>query len=162
MITLQTTVFVPGVQGRDILEFLDGCDDAAYQQWWPGTHLQFHAVRRTPGTVGSTFVMDEWVGSRRLRLKGVVTRYEPGRHFAAQLKKGVPLPAHLEIDTDDEADGVLLTHTLRAGFHGVGRALDPLLRLFVNAKFQRDMDAHAKAEFARLGELLQQRQAASA
>lgn len=162
MITLQTTVFVPGVQGRDILEFLERCDDADYQQWWPGTHLQFHAVRRAPGTVGSTFLMDEWIGARRLRMKGVVTRYEPGRHFAARLKKGVPLPARLEIDTDDEADGVVLTHTLRAGFHGVGRALDPLLRLVFDEKFQRDMDAHAKAEFTRLGVLLQARQAASA
>lgn len=162
MITLQTTVFVPGVQGEDILEFLDRCDDAEYQRWWPGTHLQYHALARTPEKVGSTFLMDEFVGKRRLRLEGVVTRYEPGRHFECQLKKGVPLPAHLEIDTEDEADGVVLTHTVRAGFPGVGRVFDPLLRLFLDEPFARAMDEHAKTEFTRLGALLQQRQPASA
>lgn len=162
MITLQTSVFVPGVQGKDILEFLEWCDDTDYQRWWPGTHLQCHAVRRAPGNVGSVFVMDEYVGDRRVRMQGIVTRYEPGHRMTCQLKKGVPLPAHLDLETEDEAEGVLLTHTIRAGFGGLGRVFDPLLRLYLGGTFARAMDAHAKEEFPRLGALLRERRAARA
>lgn len=158
MITFQTEVFIPGVRGQDVIDFLENCNDAEYQRWWPGTHLQFHALYRTPEKIGSVFHMDEYVGERHLQMEGVITEYEPNRRFACQMKQyGVRLPAWLELDTRDEDGGVLLTHTLRAGFEGAGRVLDPVLRLYLDDTFAKAMDEHAKAEFPKLGELLRQR-----
>jgi hypothetical protein len=46
------------------------------------------------------------------------------------------------------------THTIRAGFRGLGRILGPLLRLYLSDEFERAMDEHAQAEFPMLGAML--------
>jgi hypothetical protein len=38
-------------------------------------------------------------------------------------------------------------HTIRAGFGGVRRVLDPLLRLYFSAEFAAAMDEQARTEF---------------
>jgi hypothetical protein len=43
-----------------------------------------------------------------------------------QLKKGVHLPVWLSLDLADDDAGVTITHTIRAGFNGLGRFLDPV------------------------------------
>jgi uncharacterized protein YndB with AHSA1/START domain len=133
------------------------CTDEQYQAWWPGTHLAFHTVKGRPGQVGSVIYMDEYIGRRRLRMKGIVTEVVPGKRVVWQFKQIVRLPASLTLDAEDQVGGVTITHTIRAGFRGAGRILDPLLRLYFTAEFEQAMDEHARAEFPTLGAMLRNR-----
>ena len=63
------------------------------------------------------------------------------------MKKGVRLPAWLTIEVVDGADGVVITHAVTAGWGGVGRILDPLLRLYLSSDFAAAMDKHVHTEF---------------
>ena len=70
------------------------------------------------------------------------------------MKKVVRLPAWLTIEVVDSADGVVITHTITAGWGGVGRLLDPLLRLYLSPDFAVAMDRHVHTEFPLIGERL--------
>ena len=122
MLTLESRVHVPGIRGRQLTDFLTSCDDAAYQRWWPGTHLHYR-VR------GDRVFMDEYVGRRRLRFTGVMSDLVPGKRLVWSWK-GL---AQLVLEFEDDAQGVQVTHTLHAGFGGIGRLLDPLFRIFFTA-----------------------------
>jgi hypothetical protein len=98
--------------------------------------------------------MDEYVGTRRLRMKGIVVEAVPGQRLVWQLKRAIRLPARLELELTDHAGGVAITHTTRAGFGGAGRILDPLLRLYFSKRFARALDEHVKTEFPLLRDLL--------
>jgi hypothetical protein len=43
-----------------------------------GTHLAFHTIKRSDG-IGNIFYMDEYVGTHRIKMTGVVTGLIPGR-----------------------------------------------------------------------------------
>ena len=47
-----------------------------------------------------------------------------------------------------------ITHTIRAGFAGAGRILDPLLRIYLSESFTTAMDEHGKTEFPKLRDML--------
>ena len=157
MITVQSTIRVADANGADILEFLINCTDQRYQAWWPGTHLVFHTIKRRPGNIGNIVYMDEYVGRRRLKMHGVVREAMPGKKIVWQVKWIVPLPVHLTLEADQDDEGVTLTHTIQAGFEGIGRLLDPLFRLYFSDEFAQAMDEHAQTEFPMLGELLRDR-----
>jgi hypothetical protein len=154
MLTLTTIVHVPGLTGREITDFLLACDDARYRAWWPGVHLQFHALSRAPGDIGTIVYMDEKVGRFRLREKAAVSAMIPGKEIVLQFIHGVCLPARLIMRFVDERGGVTISHTVEAGFGGIGRALDPLLRVWFSRDFAEAMDAHVREEFPRLRALL--------
>ena len=154
MITLETAIHVDGLRGRDVTDFLLSCTDEQYRRWWPGTHLQFHTLRRRPESVGNLVYMDEYVGRRRLRLRATVTDAVPGSRIVWQFRWGVPLPAWLRLDLADDETGVTIRHTIRAGVAGIGRILDPLLRRYASPRFARDLDAHVRTEFPKLRDLL--------
>ena len=137
-----------------MIEFLLRCDDTEYQRWWPGTHLRFHTLGPRPGEVGSAVFMDEYVGTRRVRLTAVVAEVVPGRRIVWQWRPLGRVPVRLVLELDEDATGVAITHTIRAGLDGVGRLLDPLLGLFFSADFERALDEHVRTEFPRLGSLL--------
>lgn len=100
------------------------CDDASYQAWWPGVHLQFHTVRRVTGDVGNVVYMDEYVGRFRLRFHAIVTVVVPGKAITWQFIKGVRLPGKLTLRLEDQAEGVALSHVVEVGFRGAGRVID--------------------------------------
>ncbi|HWE20099.1 MAG TPA: hypothetical protein VG758_23455 [Hyphomicrobiaceae bacterium] len=156
MITIQSRLHVSALWGGEVLDFLLNCTDEEYRAWWPGTHLQLHALARRPGDIGSIYYMDEFVGGYRLRMTAVVCALEPGKRIVWQLKRGITLPARLTLDLADDAQGVAITHTIEAGFRGLGRLLDPLLRLYLSHNFERAMDEHVRTEFPRLRDLLRQ------
>ena len=59
------------------------------------------------------------------------------------------------LDLEDDAGGVTITHTIRAGFKGIGRIVDPILRAFLfSDEFERAMDEHVKTEFPKLRDML--------
>ncbi len=154
MLTLCSKTHVAGLRGRDIIDFFLHCDDATYQRWWPGTHLHFRTIERHANDAGNVVYFDELVGRRRLKLHGVVTEIVPGKRLVWQLGATVRLPGRLILELDDDSAGVHVTHTLEAGFAGAGRVLDPVLRLYLDREFEREMDAHMHTEFEKLGELM--------
>lgn len=164
MLTLETEIFVEGITGSEILDFLLTCTDEEYQRWWPGTHLEFHTVRRGTGPHhrGDIVLMDEYIGARRVRLTGVVDRVVPGRAVVIRLRKVIPLPARLSIEFQDRDGGVALRHTISAGLGGVGRILDPLVRIFFfSPAFARAMDQHVRTEFPLLRDRLVEKRTGS-
>lgn len=154
MIELRTEVQLTGVSGRNLSDFLLRCTDSEYQNWWPGTHIAWHTKRQFPGNIGNVVYFDEYVGKRRLRLDAVVVKCIPGKEVIWQMKKFVRLPAWLAIEFEDNDRGTLLTHTIKAGHHGIRGVLDGLLKLFFNKRFEKDMDEHARFEFRKLAEIL--------
>lgn len=154
MIELRTKVELGGISGSSVADFMLYCTDQDYQEWWPGTHLAFHTIKRFPGDLGNLVYFDEYLGGRRLRFKGVVVKHTPGREIVWQLKKGLRLPAWLVLELDDHDAGVTITHTIKVGLAGVGRFFDPLLRLFLNQEFEGDLVQHARTEFKELAKIL--------
>jgi hypothetical protein len=154
MIEMRTEVRVGGTSGSSISDFLLSCTDDDYQHWWPGTHIENHTTRRFPGNVGNLMYFDEYVGKRRLKFEGVVVKCIPGKEIVWQMKKVVRLPARLVLEFDDDDEGVVITHTIRAGFTGLGKLLDPLLRLYLTRGFEKDLEEHAHLEFPKLAEIL--------
>jgi hypothetical protein len=155
MLTIESTTFVPGISGRGITDFLLNCSDERYRRWWPGTHLQFHTL--APGDadhVGDVVFMDEYIGRRRVRLTGVVVQAVPGKRLVWQLKRGIRLPVRLILELADRDGGVDLSHTVRAGLPGIGRVLDPMLRLYFSPGFAAALDDHVKTEFPLLADRL--------
>ena len=71
------------------------------------------------------------------------------------MQKGFRLPAWLTLTVEDIEDSVRITHTIAAGFNGIGKALDPLFRLYLSRSFEIAMDEHARIEFPKLKEVLQ-------
>ncbi|MCV7213896.1 hypothetical protein H7J51_01180 [Mycobacterium crocinum] len=148
MLTLESRVTVPGLTGAEITTFLSECTDAGYQQWWPGVHLHLHSLTAGGGAhLGDEIFMDEFIGTRRLRMTAVVVEAEPGRKIMWQMKKGIRLPAWLTIEVVDHPGSVDVRHTITAGWAGAGRVLDPLLRLYFSPSFAAAMDKHVHTEF---------------
>jgi hypothetical protein len=83
----------------------------------------------------------------RIAMLAVVLKVVPGQKIVWQLRKGVRLPVWLTLELADRVSGVDLRHMITAGFRGVGRVFDPLLRLYFSAEFAAAMDQHARAEF---------------
>lgn len=154
MITLQTQLHLDGIRGNEVTDFLLACTDQAYQLWWPGTHLKFHTLERHPNNLGNVVYMDEFVGKRRIKMTGLVTEALSGKKIIWQFKKVFRLPAWLTVELVDDGTGVTLTHTIQAGFKGLGELLNPILRLYFTKEFEQAMDEHAKTEFPKLRDLL--------
>ena len=154
MVVLQTRVSVEGITGKHVTEFFINCTDSDYQRWWEGTHLEFHTINRTTDGVGSLVYFDEYVGKHRLQFKGRITEYVAGKRIEYRLEKGLSLPAWLVLEFRDRPGGVDIVHTVKAGYQGVGRILDPLIRLHLSDAFEKALNEHAQAEFSRLGDLL--------
>jgi hypothetical protein len=112
MLVFESRVDVAGLTGREVTDFMVSCTDGRYRRWWPGTHLQFHALGRATGGVGDVVVMDEFIGRRRLRLRGVVEVVEPGRMLVWRFRKLVPLPARLSLELSAVPGGVSVRHTI--------------------------------------------------
>ena len=154
MITFKTVVDVEEVNGAAVQDFMLNCTDEQYKRWWPGTHRSFHTTRRYPGGVGNQVYFDEYVGRYRLKFHAVVAENLPGRKIAWQMKAGVRLPGWLVMEFEDRPGGVRIIHSVCIGYEGIGRALDPLLRLFFPERFEEELNRHAQTEFPRLGERL--------
>jgi hypothetical protein len=145
---------VDGLTGREVTDFLLRAGDEEYRRWWKGTHLQYHTLRRVPGDVGNVIYFEEFVGTRHERTKAVVVDLSPGRRLVFQMKRGIRLPIWLELELQDDARGVTITQRVRAGFGGIGRVLDPLLRLYFSPEYHQALDEHARTELPMLRDLL--------
>jgi hypothetical protein len=97
--------------------------------------------------------MDEYIGGWRVRVIGVVVTAVPGEKIAWRLK--LPVPVSLTLELADRDSGVVVRHTIRAGFTGAGRILDPLFRIYFFKRFAAAaMDSHVRTEFPLLRDRL--------
>ncbi len=135
MITLQSSVHVNGIGGGPLFDFLINPNDRDYQRWWPGTHLEFHTVRQRPGQVGDVIYMDEYVDKRRVQMSGVVIEAIPGKKITWQMKEWIRLPVWVDVELEEDAQGVMVIHTIKAGFNGMGRLLDGIFRLYLTRQY---------------------------
>lgn len=154
MITMETEVYVAGLTGREVTDFMLNPSDENYSKWWEGTHLEFHVLKSCPGHIGDLVYMDEFVGRHRVKMKGVVVEAVPGELIVWQFKKVIKLPGRLSLKLKDDKGGVRITHTLTIGFNVIGKILDPVFGLFFPKGFKKDMDEHARIEFNRLKDVL--------
>lgn len=156
MISLESEMTVAGLTGREITDFLLKCDDDRYRKWWPGTHLELHILRHgNVDHVGDVVLMDEYIGSRRVRMVGDVIEAVPGERVVWQFHPGrVRLPVRLTLQLATVELGVRLRHTITAGWSGPARVFDPLWRLYFSRSFAGAMDRHVHTEFPLMRNLL--------
>ncbi len=154
MVVLETRVLVKGITGKRVTDFFINCTDPDYQRWWEGTHLQFHTINRTEDVVGSLVYFDEYVGKHRLKFKGRITGYVAGKRIEYRMVRGLSLPAWLVLELQDRPGRTDIVHTVKAGYQGMGKILDPLIRLYLSDEFEKALNKHADTEFSKLGYLL--------
>lgn len=150
MITIKTDVNVNGISAQDVCDFMMNCTDQEYQDWWRGTHLEFHTIKRFPDEIGNLVYFDEYVGKRRLKFEAVVTKFIPGKQIVWQMKKAILLPAWLILEFEDNDIGVRISHTLKAGFSRAGTVFDPFIKVYLSKEFEKEMNEHAHIEFTKL------------
>jgi len=80
--------------------------------------------------------------------------YAAGKRIEYRMVKGLSLPAWLVLESQDRPGGVDIVHTVKAGYQGMGRILDPLIRPYLSDAFEKALNEHAHAEFSSLGHLL--------
>lgn len=153
MIEVRTVTHVAGLKGIEVTTFFLNPTDTEYRKWWKGTHLQLHPINGSSGT-GEAVYMDEYIGTRRVRMTAILIESIPGERITWQLKKIIKLPAWLSLDLEDDDEGVTITHAIRAGFAGAGRILDPILRIYFSESFTSAIDEHVKTEFPKLRDML--------
>ena len=153
MITLKTEVEIAGISGKEITDFLLNPNNENYNKWWRGTHLELHVLKSFPDHVGDIVYMDEFVGKRRVKMKGLVEEAVPGRLIVWRLKSIIRLPVRLLLKLDDNNGGVKITHITEVGFRGVGKMLDQVLKIYFSRSFEKAMNEHVKVEFERFKEL---------
>lgn len=154
MVTLKTIVNVKGITSKDIYNFMLNCTDEDYQRWWKGTHLLCHTVKQYPGNIGNVIYVDEYLGRYRLKGQAVITRLTPYSEMVYQIKKIFKLPAWFTMKFEDVEDGINIIHIVEAGFHGIGKIFDPLIRLYLSDEYEANLNAHAQEEFPKLAALL--------
>ena len=64
------------------------------------------------------------------------------------------LPVWFSMEFKNGSDGIDVIHTVKAGYNGIGKILDPLLRLYLSDSFEQQLNEHVKDEFMKLGDLL--------
>jgi len=148
---------VPNVTAKQIYEFMISPCDHQYSEWWPGEHLQFHIVKYgNESHLGDVVFMDEYLDkNRRLTFYAVVITASYPNKIEWQMKKAKwRLPAVVALALNDTSEGVRLKHELRIGYSGIGKLLDPFIKLYFNKSFQKALGDHCKVEWFKLAEYL--------
>ena len=157
MIIHTTDLIVPNAYAEQFYDFMISPSDERYSAWWPGEHLRFHIVKHGEDNhIGDVVFMDEYLGkNHRLVFHAVVVAAVRPNSITWQMKKaGVRLPAVVTIEAHDSSNGVQMKHELRIGFAGIGRILDPFIRLYFNQSFQNALDEHCNIEWDKLANYL--------
>lgn len=156
MITLRTAQYVEGLKAQAAYDFLATFDQDEYRAWMPGEHLHYISHRRTPDYVGSTYYLDQLIGGIRVKATETIIEATPYTRLRRQvLWFGVRSPVRMLFEFVDDDRGVMITHTVTAGFTGWRRILDPVFRLFFFTKrFDAALDQHMQDEILALREFI--------
>ncbi len=157
MIKHLVALTVPGATEERFYDFMIDPNTEKYHAWWPEEHLRFELVRRGGSAhLGDEVFYDELVGeNHKLAFRAIVTTANrPGKLVWQMKKAGVSLPARLCLEFCDAADGLRIRHELKTGFSGIGKMLDPFLRLYINKSFLIALEKHCRIEWPKLAEYL--------
>lgn len=149
MISLVTQAHVDGVNARTLFEFLLNATDREFQTWWPGVHLRYQTLKRFPNYIGNVMYLDQYIGDYRVKATEVIVEAVPYKKIVRQvlLFGAVRVPVRIVYDFEDDERGLTITHTINAGFSGLGRFLDFGFRCFFTKRFNAAMDEHLLEEF---------------
>jgi hypothetical protein len=139
-------------------DFMVNPSPETYARWLPGEHHKFHVVKRNKNTpVGDLIYFDQHIGTKyRLKFYATIRIADNPKHILFQMRKfGIDLPGYLDLKFCDTADGLILIETIRIGFNGFGKLVDPVIRLFFSKSFFSEMNNHHKREWVSLAEILQ-------
>ena len=157
MITHTVELCVPSARAKQFYDFMINPCDKRYSEWWPNEHLQFHIVKHgNENHLGDVVFMDEYLGrNRRLTFHAVVITASYPNKIEWQMKKaGIRFPAVVELGLNDSDEGVKLKHELRMGYLGIGKLLDPFIKLYFNQSYRKALEEHCKVEWFKLAEYL--------
>ena len=157
MITHTVKLTVPNATAKQFFDFMINPSDQRYREWWPGEHLRFHIIKKgRKNHVGDLVFMDEYLGKdRRLTFHAVVVAASNSRKIVWQMKKAMlKLPAFVLFELKDTEEGVNLKHELRIGYPGLGKLIDPFIRLYFNKSYQKALKKHCEIEWYKLADYL--------
>jgi len=159
MIRHTVNLTVPNATAKQFYDFMINPTDERYSEWWQGEHLRFHIVKYgDENHLNDVVFMDEYLGAtRRLTFFAVVITATRPNEIEWQMKKmKLRLPAVVELRLNDTDKGVKLKHELRIGYAGIGKLLDPFIKLYFNKSFRNVLEEHCKIEWFKLAEYLKQ------
>jgi hypothetical protein len=106
---------------------------------WVPISLRHEKISPGPMRVGSITEEDVGFLGRRIRYAWEVTRYEPPITFAARTVSGL-LPATISLRLKPlGGGGTELTLVADAEFHGVGKLMEPLMKLVAQRQFETQL-----------------------
>jgi len=153
MIRHTVELTVPNATAEQFYDFMINPCDKRYSAWWPRVHLQFHIVKcGDKSHLNDVVFMDEYLGkNRRLTFFAVVITANYPNKIEWQMKKAkIRLPAVVALELKNSDEGVRLKHQLRIGYSGIGKILDPLIKLYFNKSFRKALEEHCKIEWFKL------------
>ena len=158
MIRHTVELTIPNAKAEQFYDFMINPCNEHYRNWWKGEHLQFYIVKHgnNRNHLGDIVFMDEYLGeNRRLTFFAVVITADRHNKIEWQMKKaGFRLPAVVELELNDTNESVRLKHELRIGYSGLGKLLDPLIKLYFNNSFRKSLEEHCRIEWFKLAEYL--------
>ena len=146
-----------GANAAAFFEFMINPPPETYARWLPGEHHEFHIVKHSKAPpIGDLIFFDQHISKKhRLTFYAVTIIADKTNHVLYQMRKfGINLPGYLDLRFQETTEGLLLTETIRVGFNGIGKIIDPILRLFFNKSFFIAMNGHHKREWENLAEIL--------
>lgn len=160
MITLKSVVTVHGTTAKELYDFMLTCDDKAYNEWWPGTHLRWTITKKCPGGIGNIIYSEQILGGHLDIGGSIIRKLVPPTEMHYQVRRlGMSIPVRFTLRFHQVGDDVRIDHIIEAGFSGLGRILDPVFRAILSERYDAIMDDHVHEEFHRLATLLRRRRA---
>ena len=157
MVTYILQSKLPNAVALEFFEFMTNAPAEVYANWLPEEHYEFHVVKRcNTSPIGDLYYFDQNIGLKyRMKFFATVKEANPPNRIVVQIRKfGINLPGYLELDFLDTEDGLVLTETLRIGFHGVGKIFDPFIKIVYGNTFFQVFKEHHTREWKSLANIL--------
>jgi len=157
MITYTLNSKLTNAKAVDFYNFMITAPAEIYVNWLPEEHYEFYVVKRSnKSPVGDLVYFDQNIGNKyRLKFHAIIKFANKPNRIVFQMRKyGINLPGYLELDFSDTPEGLLLTETLSMGLNGIGKIIDPFIKISFGKNFYNEFKEHHKREWQNLSEIL--------
>lgn len=146
-----------GAKAEQFYAFMINPIPEIYRHWLPEEHHKFYVVkhgRQTP--IGDLVYYDQHISkSHRLNFYAIIRVAKNTNKIVFQMRKfGINLPAYLDLEFHDTTSHLFLKEEIRIGFDGIGKILDPVIKMFFNKSFFNAMNSHHKREWSCLADIM--------
>ena len=158
MITYILNSKLPNAKADEFYNFMINAPAEVYANWLPEEHYEFYVAKRSKESpVGDIVYFDQNIGGKyRMKFHAIIKEANQPNRIVFQMRKfGLNLPGYLELDFTDTTEGLFLTETLRIGLNGLGKILDPFIKIVYGKKFYLEFKEHHKREWQNLSDILQ-------